>query len=70
MDDPLPALDDFPAWLAGELSRRRMSQRVLALRSGIDHSTISRVLSGERAPLLVTARALLKGLGYRLEVKR
>lgn len=70
MDDSLLPLDDFPAWLAAELLRRRMSQRVLALRCGIDHSTISRVVSGERAPLLVTARALLEGLGYRLEVKR
>jgi transcriptional regulator with XRE-family HTH domain len=49
-------------WLRAELRRRRISQRLLAQRSGIDHSTISRIISGSRSPTLDTLASLAKGL--------
>ena len=33
----------FNAWLRGQLKEKKMSQRQLALQSGVDHSTISRL---------------------------
>lgn len=40
---------EFRHYLAGLQCRRRLSQRALALRSRVDHSAISRLISGERA---------------------
>ena len=39
-----------------------MSQRQLALQSGVDHSTISRLIKGDRMPSLGTATRLARGL--------
>ena len=39
-----------------------MSQRQLALQSGVDHSTISRLIKGDRMPTLGTATKLARGL--------
>jgi transcriptional regulator with XRE-family HTH domain len=53
----------FDEWLKEALKRRRMSQRQLAYFSGIDHSTVSRLASGDRTPNLDTAirlRAILR----------
>ena len=44
------------------MERRRMSQRMLALRSGLNHATISRLLTGTRDPSLSTALALIRAL--------
>lgn len=52
---PGPDGDGFHEWLQYELRARRMSQRQLAQRSGVDHSSISRLLRGERVPSLRTA---------------
>jgi transcriptional regulator with XRE-family HTH domain len=52
----------FNAWLRGRLKEKRMSQRQLALASGVDHSTISRLIKGERMPSLGTATKLALGL--------
>ncbi len=53
----------FSEWLRTQLKARRMSQRLLAERSGVDHSTISRIVSGERTPRLDTAAKLTRELG-------
>jgi transcriptional regulator with XRE-family HTH domain len=53
---------DFGGWLREALAARRVSQRVLAMRSGVNHSTISRILAG-RNPSLATALAILRVLG-------
>jgi transcriptional regulator with XRE-family HTH domain len=45
----------FNVWLRRQLREARMSQRQLAMFSGVDHSTISRLMSGEREPSLATA---------------
>jgi transcriptional regulator with XRE-family HTH domain len=45
----------FRDWLGLELRARRMSLRQLAERSGVNASTISRILRGERRPTLRTA---------------
>jgi transcriptional regulator with XRE-family HTH domain len=50
--------DEFTIWLKRRLAARRMSQRQLAQRSGVDHSTISRLLNGERTPSRETERKL------------
>ncbi|MFN8620627.1 MAG: helix-turn-helix transcriptional regulator [Chloroflexota bacterium] len=54
---------DFGAWLGRVLARRGISQRMLAMRSGVDHSTISRIVSGEHEPTFVTAALLAAALG-------
>jgi transcriptional regulator with XRE-family HTH domain len=53
---------DFAGWLREAMEARSVSQRMLAHLSGIDHSTISRLLSGERNPGLGTALALIRVL--------
>lgn len=50
-------------WLAREIRRRHMSQRMLATRSGVNHSTISRLLSSSRAPSWSTVVRLAAALG-------
>ena len=53
----------FAEWLQTQLRARRMSQRLLADRSGVDHSTISRLMRSERVPSLRTATKLARILG-------
>lgn len=52
----------FNEWLRVQLRAKRMSQRQLAHRSGVDHSTISRLVRGDRTPSLETATRLARGL--------
>src|SRR5512143_389300 len=52
----------FNTWLRGQLREKKMSQRQLALQSGVDHSTISRLIRGDRMPSLGTATKLARGL--------
>jgi transcriptional regulator with XRE-family HTH domain len=52
----------FNSWLRGQLKEKKMSQRQLALQSGVDHSTISRLIRGDRMPSLGTATKLARGL--------
>ncbi|HET9521757.1 MAG TPA: helix-turn-helix domain-containing protein [Candidatus Limnocylindrales bacterium] len=54
----------FNLWLRRQLRERRMSQRQLAAISGVDHSTISRLLSEDRRPSLATATKLVAALGH------
>ena len=58
-----PPKSAFRDWLRRELNARRMTQRHLAARSGIDHSTISRLLRGDRNPSLATVLKLSRALG-------
>jgi transcriptional regulator with XRE-family HTH domain len=50
----------FREWLALQLRARRMSLRQLALRSGVNVSTVSRIIRGERRPTLRTAVRLAR----------
>jgi transcriptional regulator with XRE-family HTH domain len=52
----------FNVWLRRQLRERRMSQRHLAAKSGVNHSTISRLLRGERTPTLETATKLARAV--------
>jgi transcriptional regulator with XRE-family HTH domain len=52
----------FNLWLGRQLRERRITQRQLAARSGVDHSTISRLLRQDRQPSLTTATKLVKAL--------
>jgi len=54
--------DAFQKWLLGQLRARHMSQRQLAQRSGVDHSSISRLVRGDRMPSLRTAVKLARGI--------
>src|SRR6476646_5392980 len=49
-------------WLRAQLKAKKMSQRQLAQQSGVDHSTISRLVRGDRTPSLGTATKLARGL--------
>ncbi len=52
----------FNEWLRAQLRAKKMSQRQLAQQSGVDHSTISRLVRGDRTPSLGTATKLARGL--------
>ena len=52
----------FNEWLRAQLKAKKMSQRQLAQQSGVDHSTISRLIRGHRTPSLGTATKLARGL--------
>jgi transcriptional regulator with XRE-family HTH domain len=52
----------FNTWLRRQIRERRMSQRQLGALSGVDHSTISRLLRGQRMPTLETATKLVHAL--------
>ena len=52
----------FNEWLRAQLKIKKMSQRQLAQQSGVDHSTISRLIRGDRMPSLGTATKLARGL--------
>ena len=52
----------FNEWLRAQLKAKKMSQRQLAQQSGVDHSTISRRIRGDRMPSLGTATKLARGL--------
>lgn len=53
----------FTQWLRLQLRARKLTQRQLAQRSGVDHSTISRLMRGDRTPSLRTVTLLARGLG-------
>lgn len=55
----------FNVWLRRQLRERRMTQRQLAAMSGVNHSTISRLLTNGRAPSLETATKLAHALRHR-----
>jgi transcriptional regulator with XRE-family HTH domain len=52
----------FNEWLRAQLKAKKMSQRQLAQQSGVDHSTISRLIRGDQMPSLGTATKLARGL--------
>ena len=56
----------FCVWLAQQMQARGISQRALAMRSGVNHSTISRLLGTDRTPSLETAGRLAAALGVPL----
>lgn len=61
---PPPDSDEpYGAWLTRRLKAQRMTQRQLASRTGVNHSTISRLAAG-REPMYHTARAIAKVLGW------
>lgn len=53
---------EFAGWLRQSLDERGISQRQLAHRSGLHHSTISRLLKGGRNPSHRTATRLTEAL--------
>lgn len=58
---PVPA-SRFGTWVLDQLERSGTTQRELSRDSGVDHSTISRLISGPRDPLLSTAQAIARAL--------
>jgi transcriptional regulator with XRE-family HTH domain len=54
---------DFAGWLRDAMASRRLSARVVGMRTGINHSTITRLLHGGREPTLATVVALLRLFG-------
>jgi transcriptional regulator with XRE-family HTH domain len=51
-------------WLATEIARRRISQRSLAARCGVNHSTISRIVSDGVDPNMSTALRIARVVGW------
>lgn len=60
---PGSAGTSFNRWLEVQLKAKRLTQRQLAHKSGVNHSTISRLMRGGRTPSLRTAALLARGLG-------
>lgn len=60
----------FSQWLQVQLRARKLTQRQLAQKSGVDHSTISRLMRGDRVPSLLTATRLVNGLGLPQDLGR
>lgn len=56
------AAGDMAGWLRREMKRRRMTQRMLGVRTGLDHSTVCRLLAGDREPKLSTVLAVVRVL--------
>ena len=54
---------DFGGWLRQAMRLRRLSTRAVAMRTGVDHTTISRLMRNAREPVLSTAIRLLRLLG-------
>ncbi len=52
----------FNVWLRRQIRERRLSQRQLAAMSGVNHSTISRLVNDGRSPSLETATNLVRAL--------
>jgi transcriptional regulator with XRE-family HTH domain len=53
----------YGEWLGARMSERRISQRQLAWRAGVNHGTVSRILAG-RAPTLRTFTRLARIVGW------
>jgi hypothetical protein len=65
IEAPSEKLDlSFAVWLSRQLRRERISQRELARRGGLDHSTISRILVGARTPSLITVQRIAQVVGF------
>ena len=55
--------DKLSDWISNELQRRGWSQREVARRGGISHSTVSDVLSGQRTPTADFCIAIANAFG-------
>ncbi len=60
----------FNQWLQSQLKARKLTQRQLAQKSGVDHSTISRLMREDRVPSLLTATLLARSLGIAGDLAR
>src|SRR4051812_39272718 len=58
---------DLVGWVRQRMAERHMSQRRLGGLSGVDHTTISRLLRGGRPPTLKTAERLVRALGVAVD---
>ncbi|MEO5885320.1 MAG: helix-turn-helix transcriptional regulator [Candidatus Limnocylindrales bacterium] len=63
VDPPIASGPAFTDWLRRRLKASGFTQRQLAEKTGVDHSTISRLIRGNRVPSLRTAAMLARGLG-------
>ena len=54
---------DVAGWLHDEMNARRMSARMVGLRAGINHTSVTKLLHGGRQPTLTTTVALVRLFG-------
>ena len=59
---------EFDTWLKKELKQRRMTQKELAYRSGIEPSTISNHIVKKTSPTLRTFMAILDALHMEIKI--
>ncbi len=59
---------DFGGWLRDAMRARRISTRMLAVRTGLDHTTIYRLTTENRQPTLTTAVALFRILAIQPQI--
>lgn len=60
---PSPGGRDLAEWLGAQMRERRLSQRQVAWRAGVDHATVSRLLAG-RVPTGRTLAGLARVFGW------
>ena len=66
----VPDRPAFHEWVREQLKTRKITQRQLAERSGVHHSTISRVVAGRNSVNLDTAIRVLRALGVSTDESR
>ena len=62
-------LDEFGLWLKYALAKKKMTQRDLADRSHTTEVAISRYVHGTRIPRKEYLDAIMKAMGYHLEIR-
>jgi transcriptional regulator with XRE-family HTH domain len=60
---------ELVVWIQERMRERRLSLRGVAVRSGVDHTKIYRILQGKHQPSLATASRLVNGLGGSLRIE-
>lgn len=55
-------MDEFVIWLLAQMERRGWTQRELARRAGLSHSTINFILNGRYTPKTATLVAIAQAL--------
>lgn len=62
-------LDEFGPWLKYALAKKKMTQRDLADKLYVSEAAISRYIVGLRWPRKEQINAIMKAMGYHLEIR-
>lgn len=60
---------EWKKWVATEIKRQRMTLRAISDIAGINHGTLSRLLSSDRVPMYSVVVKVTNALGYSLNIE-